>query len=53
MKVRKISKLRVSRETLRDLDTVQLRQVAAALTTPVTVCNNLCTERCTQPSCHC
>ena len=53
MKVRKINKLRVSRETLRHLDPAQLKPVAAALTTPDTICNHLCTERCTTPSCHC
>jgi hypothetical protein len=54
MKARKVSKLRISKETLRDLATSDLRQIAAgATTTPVTICNNLCTERCTTPSCHC
>jgi hypothetical protein len=53
MKARKVSKLKISRETLRDLDAWKLKQIAAAVTTPVTYCNNLCTERCTSPSCHC
>jgi hypothetical protein len=53
MKVRKISKLKISRETLRDLESSKLQQIAGGLTTPVTYCNNLCTERCTYPSCHC
>ena len=53
MKVRKLNKLKISRETLRDLETSNLREIAAGLTTPVTICNKLCTERCTTPSCHC
>lgn len=53
MKARKVSKLRISKETLRGLETSDLRQVAAGATTPLTVCNNLCTERCTNPSCYC
>ncbi len=53
MKSRKVSKLRISKETLRGLETSDLRQIAAAATTPVTICNLLCTERCTNPSCHC
>ncbi|HZF11190.1 MAG TPA: hypothetical protein VFE33_20550 [Thermoanaerobaculia bacterium] len=52
-KMRKINKLELSRETLRALDPTQLQPVVAALTTPVTLCNHLCTERCTQPTCHC
>jgi hypothetical protein len=53
MKVRNVSKLKISRETLRDLESWKLQRIAAGLTTPVTYCNNLCTERCTYPSCHC
>jgi hypothetical protein len=53
MKMRKVSKLTISRETLLTLDPMQLKPVAAALTTPDTLCNHLCTERCTQPTCHC
>jgi hypothetical protein len=52
-KGRKVTKLKVSRETLCDLDARELRQVQGAVTTPATVCNYLCTERCTGVSCYC
>ena len=53
-KLRKVQKLQVSRETLRNLDGSQLKQAAGGVTAIACDSINLCyTERCTTPTCRC